>query len=30
MLNGVLKFDTAIAFVNVFFFFFLCGGLTGM
>ena len=30
MLNGMLKFDTAIAFVNVFFFFFLCGGLTGM
>lgn len=30
MLNGALKFDTAIAFVNVFFFFFLCGGLTGM
>lgn len=28
--NGALKIDTAITFVHVFFFFFLCGGLTGM
>lgn len=30
ILNGALKVDTAILFVNSFFFFFLCGGLTGM
>ncbi len=30
MLNGALKIDTAMLFMNVFFFFFLCGGLTGM
>lgn len=30
ILNGALKIDTAILFVNSFFFFFLCGGLTGM
>lgn len=30
MMNGALKVDTAILFVNSFFFFFLCGGLTGM
>jgi cytochrome c oxidase subunit 1 len=30
MLNGTLKYDTAILFVCAFFFFFLCGGLTGM
>lgn len=30
ILNGALKIDTAILFVNAFFFFFLCGGLTGM
>lgn len=30
ILNGALKIDTAILFINVFFFFFLCGGLTGM
>jgi heme/copper-type cytochrome/quinol oxidase subunit 1 len=30
MLNGALKIDTAILFINSFFFFFLCGGLTGM
>ena len=29
-LNGALKIDTAILFINSFFFFFLCGGLTGM
>ena len=30
MLNGALKVDVAMLFVNSFFFFFLCGGLTGM
>lgn len=30
MLNGALKVDVALLFVNSFFFFFLCGGLTGM
>lgn len=30
MLNGALKIDVAMLFVNSFFFFFLCGGLTGM
>ena len=30
MLNGALKVDLAMLFVNSFFFFFLCGGLTGM
>ena len=30
ILNGTLKIDTAILFINTFFFFFLCGGLTGM
>lgn len=30
ILNGALKIDTAILFINSFFFFFLCGGLTGM
>lgn len=30
MQNGALKYDTAILFVAAFFFFFLCGGLTGM
>lgn len=30
ILNGALKIDTAFLFVSSFFFFFLCGGLTGM
>ena len=30
MANGALKIDTAILFIAAFFFFFLCGGLTGM
>lgn len=30
MLNGALKIDTAFIFISSFFFFFLCGGLTGM
>jgi len=30
MFNGALKHDIALLFINAFFFFFLCGGLTGM